>query len=50
MHQKPKLFLLKEQLKLVTGKIQDLAESYRVKGEKVGILATDETQASTKQT
>ena len=32
----------------VTSKIKELSESYRLKGEKVGILATDETQAAYK--
>jgi len=41
---KAQVILVEGTAETITGKIQDLTEFYRVKGEKVGILATDETQ------
>jgi L-threonylcarbamoyladenylate synthase len=42
---KAKVVLVEGQVPEVVAKIQDLEKSYRLKGDKVGILATDETQA-----
>ena len=39
---------MKEILPAVIDKVKELTESYRLKGEKVGILATDETQTAYK--
>ena len=47
---KAEVILVEGPVPAVTSKIKELAESYRLKGAKVGILATDETQAATKQT
>ena len=41
---KAQVILVEGNIEAVKSKIADLAESYRVKGDKVGILATDETQ------
>ena len=47
-HYAPKadVILVEGNLPAVTAKVRDLAELHRLKGEKVGILATDETQSS----
>ncbi len=45
---KAKVILVEGNVPAVTAKVRELAKSYRLKGEKVGILATDETQASYK--
>ncbi len=49
-HYAPKadVILVEGAIDAVTKKIQEIAESYRLKGLKVGILATDETQAKYK--
>jgi len=43
---KAEVILVDGAVPAVTRKIKELAESYRLKGAKVGILATDETQAA----
>jgi L-threonylcarbamoyladenylate synthase len=45
---KAEVILVEGAVPVVTSKIKELAESYRLKGAKVGILATDETQAAYK--
>ena len=45
---KAEVILVEGNVAAVTAKVKELAESYRLKGEKVGILATDETQAAYK--
>ncbi len=45
---KAEVILVDGSISAVVTKIKELSESYRVKGAKVGILATDETQASYK--
>jgi L-threonylcarbamoyladenylate synthase len=49
-HYAPKadVLLIEGHVSAVTTKIQELADSYRLKGKKVGVLATDETQAAYK--
>ncbi len=41
---KAEVILVEGKVPAVTTKIKELAESYRLEGKKVGILATDETQ------
>ena len=41
---KAEVILVEGSVSAVTGKVKELAEDYRLKGAKVGILATDETQ------
>ena len=43
---KAKVILVEGKVPAVIAKVKELAESYRLKGEKVGILATDQTQTS----
>jgi L-threonylcarbamoyladenylate synthase len=43
---KAKVILVEGKVSAVIAKVKELAESYRLKGEKVGILATDETQTA----
>ncbi len=43
---KAEVILVEGKVQAVKAKVKELAESYRLKGEKVGILATDETQNS----
>ncbi len=45
---KAEVILVEGNFSTVTGKIQELATDYALKGQKVGILATDETQTSYK--
>ena len=45
---KAQVILVEGDVPAVKDKIKELAESYRLKGEKVGILATDETQSAYK--
>jgi len=45
---KAEVLLIEGPASAVIIKIQELAESYRIKGNKVGVLATDETQAAYK--
>jgi L-threonylcarbamoyladenylate synthase len=40
------VILVEGKVRVVKAKVKELAESYRLKGQKVGILATDETQNS----
>jgi L-threonylcarbamoyladenylate synthase len=42
---KAKVVLVEGKVQAVVAKIKDLEKSYRLKGERVGILATDETRA-----
>ena len=44
MRLKQKLFLVEGAVAAVTSKIKELSNAYTLKGAKVGILATDETQ------
>jgi L-threonylcarbamoyladenylate synthase len=41
---KAEVILVEGKVSSVTGKVKELAQTYRLKGVKVGILATDETQ------
>ncbi|MCL4430258.1 MAG: L-threonylcarbamoyladenylate synthase [Chloroflexi bacterium] len=45
---KAQVVLVEGNVPAVIAKVKELAESYRLKGEKVGILTTDETQAAYK--
>jgi L-threonylcarbamoyladenylate synthase len=45
---KAEVILVEGNVPAVIGKVKELAESYRLKGAKVGILATDETQTAYK--
>jgi L-threonylcarbamoyladenylate synthase len=45
---KAQVILVEGNIPAVIAKVKELVESYRLKGEKVGILATDETQADYK--
>ncbi len=45
---KAKVILVEGSVEAVMGKVKELAESYRQRGVKVGILATDETQTAYK--
>jgi L-threonylcarbamoyladenylate synthase len=43
---KAKVILVEGNVPAVMAKVKELAESYKIKGEKVGILATDQTQTA----
>ena len=45
---KAEVILVEGDVSAVISKVKELAESYKLKGAKVGILATDETQAAYK--